>query len=158
MIQITRYAVDPKAFTPYLEDQECGAVTCFEGRVRRRHQGKEVVALEYSCHETMALRQMEKLAGQARARWKTGPIVAVHRVGPVPMGEIAVWIAVATGHRGEAFEACRWLIDHIKHDVPIWKLETYTDGTQVWQEGCRCVPALPVENPMKPLHSGPSMF
>ena len=141
LIRITHDQIDPAALDSILRDETSGAVVTFDGRVRNHHNGKAVNKLEYSCHESMAQKQLTKLAEKAKQRWGVDHVVAVHRVGEVGMGESAVWIGVASGHRSEAFEACRWLIDTIKHDVPIWKHETYEDGTDVWQEGCDCIPA-----------------
>ena len=140
LIRITRERIDPSTLDEVLRDESSGAVATFEGRVRNHHQGKAVARLEYSCHERMAEKQLRSLAETAKQRWGVDHVVAVHRVGEIPIGEAAVWIGVASGHRGEAFEACRWIIDTIKHDVPIWKHETYEDGTDVWQEGCDCIP------------------
>jgi molybdopterin synthase catalytic subunit len=79
----------------------------------------------------MAVREMRRLAEEAAARWSVRKVAMVHRIGPVPVGEASVAIAVSAGHRAEAFAACRWLIDRLKEIVPIWKREHFRGG-QVW--------------------------
>ena len=116
-----------------LENTEaCGAVAIFEGRVRNHHQGQAVQVLVYECYEAMALKMMESIRQEAFQKWKVDKIITVHRIGTLALGETAVWIGVASAHRAEAFEACRYLIDEIKKRVPIWKKETYADGSRQW--------------------------
>jgi molybdopterin synthase catalytic subunit len=79
----------------------------------------------------MAHRQMEELAEEARRRWPISDLAVVHRIGTLQVGEVSVVIAVTAAHRGEAFDACEWLIDALKHTVPIWKKEIYTEG-EAW--------------------------
>ena len=79
----------------------------------------------------MALRQMEQLAEEARGRWPITDVAIVHRLGHLKVGEVSVVIAVAAAHRGEAFDACEWVIDELKRTVPIWKKEIYTEG-EAW--------------------------
>ena len=109
-----------------------GAVVTFEGLVRNVNEGRPVVALEYSAYPELALKEGEKILEEARQRFPLEAVKAVHRVGRLEIGDLAVWIAVASGHRGEAFEACRWIIDEIKERVPLWKKEIYADGDSGW--------------------------
>lgn len=109
-----------------------GAVVTFEGLVRNVNEGRPVVALEYSVYPELALKEGEKILEEARQRFPLEAVKAVHRVGRLEIGDLAVWIAVASGHRGEAFEACRWIIDEIKERVPLWKKEIYADGDSGW--------------------------
>jgi len=120
--------------------QTCGGIVTFEGRVRNHHEGKEVTALEYSAHPVLA--EKEGLAVLVEAQQKFPQIThvqAIHRTGPLALGDIAVLVIAASSHRAESFEACRWLIDEIKHRVPIWKLEHYPDDNSEWTgcEGCK---------------------
>jgi molybdopterin synthase catalytic subunit len=87
--------------------------------------------LEYEAFASMAVKEMRGLATQAKKRWPVRKIAMVHRIGVVPVGEASVAIAVSAGHRGEAFDACHWLIDRLKEIVPIWKKEHYRGG-EVW--------------------------
>jgi len=115
-----------------------GGYVTFSGDVRDHASGKTVTALSYEAYESLAERELFRLAQEAEVKFSVSCAVE-HRLGPIPIGETAVAIAVGAAHRAEAFDACRWLIDIIKETVPIWKLETYTDGT-VWIEGDQSIP------------------
>lgn len=112
-----------------------GAVLLFLGVVRDRNEGREVVQLEYEAYAPMAESEMEKIALEAAERWQTGPISIAHRVGLLEVGEVSVAIAVAAPHRGEAYEASRYVIEELKKRVPIWKREGYVDGPSEWLRG-----------------------
>lgn len=105
-----------------------GGVVLFVGRVRDRARGRGVRQLDYQAYAPMALAEMRALADEARARLGAARVAIAHRTGRLAVGEAAVAIAVASAHRAQAFEACRWLIDELKQRVPIWKKEWYADG------------------------------
>ena len=111
-----------------------GAVCCFEGIVRYNTRGRETLYLDYEAYREMALGQMEALAVEAVTRFRVRDVALLHRLGRIEVGETSVLIVVASAHRGPAFEACRWLIDTLKRQVPIWKRETFVDGA-VWSDG-----------------------
>jgi molybdopterin synthase catalytic subunit len=111
-----------------------GALCLFVGVVRDHNGGRRVLRLEYEAYEEMALPLMEKIAAEARERWRITQVRIVHRLGRLEVGEASVAVAVASPHRREAFEACRYAIDTLKASVPIWKKEFYADG-EVWLEG-----------------------
>jgi MoaE-MoaD fusion protein len=111
-----------------------GAVVSFEGLVRQEHTSDPVIALAFDAYRTMAIAALRRLAIDARQRWSIQSIVMLHRLGTVPAGEICVVVAVATGHREEAFAACKYLIDTLKATVPIWKKEI-TASSSHWVEG-----------------------
>lgn len=115
-------------------DPSLGAITTFEGATRNDSHELHgpVVRLEYEAYRQMAVKQMERLVNEALNRWSLGRVVMIHRLGSVGSGEISIMIAVAGGHREESFVACRWLIDTLKKDVPIWKKDIYADGTGDW--------------------------
>jgi molybdopterin synthase catalytic subunit len=117
-------------------DANLGGIVTFCGTTRldTDPQHGPLVHLEYQVYEGMARRQLDALATEARSRWSVGRLVLLHRVGVVPPGEVSVLIAVACPHRAEAFAACRWLIDTLKKDVPIWKRDVFADGFQQWVE------------------------
>ena len=119
----------------FLRGAEGGAVALFEGTTRRFTGGKETVRLQYEAHESMAVKEMEKLCALAHERWPVLKAVIVHRLGEVPVGETSVLVGVATAHRGPAFEACQFLIDELKKSVPVWKRELYADGRTEWVSG-----------------------
>jgi molybdopterin synthase catalytic subunit len=111
-----------------------GALALFTGVVRNENAGRAVLHLEYEAYEEMALTEMETIADEALRRWPITAIRIVHRLGRMAIGETSVAVAVASPHRAEAFEACRFAIDTLKRTVPIWKKEFYADGA-VWLEG-----------------------
>lgn len=115
-----------------LKDPSCGGFVTFEGRVRNHHRGRSVGGLYYECYVPMAIRELKRIVQEASQRWELKNILAVHRTGKIGIGELAVWIGVASHHRREAFSACQFVIDQIKERVPIWKRETYSDGTKAW--------------------------
>ena len=111
-----------------------GAITSFEGLVRQEHGSDPVTALAFDAYRPMAIAALRALAADARQRWPIQSIVMLHRLGTVPAGEICVVVAVATGHREEAFAACKYLIDTLKATIPIWKKEI-TASSSHWVEG-----------------------
>ncbi len=111
-----------------------GAVCVFDGIVRNNTRGRETLYLDYEAYREMALAQMQALAAQAVANFGVRDVALLHRLGRLEVGESSVLIVVASAHRGAAFEACRWLIDTLKQQVPIWKKETFVDGA-VWADG-----------------------
>lgn len=115
-------------------DAMLGGIVTFEGVTRADVDADHgcVQRLEYEAYEPMASKRLEFLARQARTRWSLGRVAVVHRIGAVPPAEASVMIAVAGSHRAEAFEACRWLIDTLKEEVPIWKKDVFEDGSTRW--------------------------
>jgi molybdopterin synthase catalytic subunit len=111
-----------------------GAVCVFDGIVRNNTRGRETLYLDYEAYREMALTQMSGMADEAIARFGVRDVALLHRLGRLEVGETSVLIAVASAHRAQAFEACRWLIDTLKRQVPIWKRETFADGA-VWSDG-----------------------
>jgi len=109
-------------------------VVVFDGIVRNNTRGRKTLYLDYEAYEEMALKQMEELAVEARAKFGAREVKIVHRLGRLMVGETSVLIVVASAHRGQAFEACRWVIDTLKKKVPVWKKETFEDGV-VWADG-----------------------
>ncbi len=135
VVEIVDTPIDAVAFRRHLgADSAVGGVVIFEGvtRFERDAESGGLVALDYEAYRDMAVAEMGKLAAAARRRWAVRRVAIVHRVGSVPVGEASVMIGVASGHRAEAFEACRYLIDALKRDVPIWKKETWESGASRW--------------------------
>ncbi len=108
-----------------------GGIDVFIGTVRDATQGKAVLRLEFEAYQSMAIREMRRIAEQAFAKWPVHAIAIHHRTGVLQIGEVAVVIAVSAAHRAAAFEACRFAIDTLKQMVPIWKKEVFEDG-EVW--------------------------
>jgi molybdopterin synthase catalytic subunit len=98
-----------------------GAIVCFQGVVRGSEAGKPIGGIHYTAFERMALHQFGLLLDAVESRWGVASVRLHHRLGPVPAGEVSLWVEVVAAHRGEAFAACQWLIDEMKRVVPIWK-------------------------------------
>lgn len=123
-----------------------GAVCTFAGVVRNENLGRTVMHLEYEAYEEMALPLMAAIARRAEAEWPGVRTAMVHRLGRLEIGEASVVIAASHPHRAEAFAACRFMIDALKTEVPIWKKEVWSDGSH-WVEGTA---PLPLETPSSP--------
>jgi molybdopterin synthase catalytic subunit len=137
LIDIAKAKINVEKLYKILNDKSCGAAVFFEGRVRNHNHGKEILELTYECYMPMALKTMRQIKEEVSSKYDVEQIIAVHRIGNVPIGEVAVWIGVLSVHRKEAFDACQCMIDEIKQRVPIWKLEKYADGNTKWVECCK---------------------
>lgn len=114
-----------------LDDDASGGVTLFVGRVRDHDHDQGVRGLEYSAHPS-ALEVLRSVCARVAEEHDVHAVAALHRVGTLAIGDIAVIVATATAHRGAAFDASRVLIDTLKAEVPIWKHQVFVDGTQEW--------------------------
>ena len=127
-------SLDVGALVDSLRHPGAGALVVFEGTTRATSDHGDVVALDYEAYESRAEAQLREFAEAAVAQWKLHGAIAVHRVGSVLPAETGVVVAVSSGHRAEAFEACRFLIDRIKAEAAIWKKELFADGAGRWVE------------------------
>ncbi|OAV13117.1 molybdenum cofactor biosynthesis protein MoaE [Moraxella catarrhalis] len=123
-------SIDEKKLKKGLLDDRCGALVTFEGWVRNHNNSRPVEKLTYYGYEALALNQGKLLISEACQRFKIENAIAMHRIGDLNIGDMAVWIGVSAHHRYPAFEACQWLLDAIKAQIPIWKQEFYTDSNQ----------------------------
>lgn len=114
-----------------LDDDASGGLTLFVGRVRDHDRGLGVVGLDYSAHPT-ALAVLREVCDRIAEEYDVHGVSAVHRVGSLAIGDIAVIVATTSAHRGQAFAASQALIDTLKAEVPIWKHQRFTDGTEEW--------------------------
>lgn len=137
MFELTGEKIDVAKVLAAVRDPAAGAVVTFVGTTREHNAGRAVRELEYEAYAEMAVREFERIAAEAAARWPLCRVAIVHRVGRVPVGEPSVAIAVSAGHRDEAFAACRFAIDSLKARAPIWKKERF-EGGEVWVEGRAC--------------------
>jgi molybdopterin synthase catalytic subunit len=116
-----------------------GAIVVMSGTVRNQTEGKPVLFLEYQAYEPMALNIFRQIAVEIRQRWTDTKRVAIHhRTGRLQIGDISVLVAVGCPHRAEAFAACRYAIDTLKHQAPIWKKEYWADGSSDWVSIAAC--------------------
>jgi molybdopterin synthase catalytic subunit/GNAT superfamily N-acetyltransferase len=118
----------------HVADARAGGIDAFLGTTRAESSktGAPLVALDYEAYTEMAASQLYDLAKRAREQWPIIKLALLHRIGRVPLAEPSVVIAVSCPHRGEAFDACRWLIDTLKKEVAIWKKEVWADGSGTW--------------------------
>jgi molybdopterin synthase catalytic subunit len=134
-------AIDPVAARDELREASAGGFVAFEGWVRDHNEGQEVRRLEYEAFEALALAEGERILAEAAARFPLKRALCVHRIGSLELTEMAVWVGVSAVHRSEAFAACRYIIDEVKHRVPIWKKEHYRNGDSGWVNCERCAAA-----------------
>jgi molybdopterin synthase catalytic subunit len=176
LIELTDETIDTRKLLAFVVDPACGAEVLFVGTTRQwtrleqqagaapsetasgqttDTQDSQVIETDfliYEAYREMALAQMEQLAQTARVTWPIARIAMVHRLGKVMPTEASVAIAVSSPHRREAFEAAQWLIDELKHRVPIWKQEHYVQHGSQWIHptagSCQCQPVKLVERPL----------
>ena len=134
LIQITPEPLDVAAAVAFVSAPSVGGINVFLGttRAERHAAGHQLVALDYEAYLEMATQQLQSLGKQAREHWPIENLAILHRVGRVAVAEPSVIIAVATPHRAESFDACRFLIDRLKAETAIWKKEVWSDGTGTW--------------------------
>jgi molybdopterin synthase catalytic subunit len=128
---ITNQSIDMNELTEFVADPAAGAMATFVGMTRNTNEGRQVVRLEYECYPGMAEKEMRKIAEDVLTRWPIRKVAMMHRLGRVDIGEASVAIAVSSGHRHAAFEACHYAINQLKETVPIWKKELY-EGGELW--------------------------
>lgn len=128
-IEVTDYISD-------MNNNEHGAQNIFIGKVRQNNMNRSVVGIEYEIFAELAHNVLTDLCAEARQDLdKNLDFTIIHRHGYLNVGEISVLIIAGSKHRDEAFRACRFIIEEIKHRVPIWKQEHYTDGKSEWVQG-----------------------
>lgn len=138
MLTMTNEIIEPERLRAALEDPRAGAYCGFEGWVRNHNEGHDVLRLEYEAYEPLAVSEGEKIFVEARERFAIIDTRCVHRIGLLEIGDCAVWVGVASAHRDEAFQACRFVIDALKVRLPIWKKEYYVNGDSGWVNCERC--------------------
>jgi len=122
-------------------DLGAGGYVSFEGWVRDHNDGLEVTRLEYEAFQELGLKEGERILAEALRRFPLKHALCIHRLGPLELSDMAVWVGVSSAHRGEAFDACRFIIDEVKHRLPIWKKEHYRSGDSGWVNCERCAAA-----------------
>lgn len=129
---------DPAQLRAELADPAAGGYAAFEGWVRNHNEGLAVTRLEYEAYEALAIKEGERILDEAHKRFPILHASCIHRLGVLEIGGLAVWVGVSAIHRDEAFAACRYIIDEVKHRVPIWKKEHYVNGDSGWVNCERC--------------------
>ena len=133
---IVRNEIDIESLRRRAQDPQSGAVLIFCGDVRNHSQEQDVSFLEYEAHERMALKQITKIIEQAQQKWELHKVEVIHRLGKLAVKDCSIAIVVSTSHRKDAYEASHYIIDTIKHTVPIWKKEHFVNGVSNWSKGC----------------------
>ena len=133
--------IDVAPIRARLLNPSCGGYASFEGWVRNLNEGAAVTALEYEAFAPLAIKEAARILDEAAARFGIEHAACVHRLGRLAVGELAVWVGVSAPHRDEAFRACRYIIDEVKHRLPIWKKEHYRNGDSGWVNCERCATA-----------------
>jgi len=138
LFRFSEAPLDTAALQRELRDDRCGGFAAFEGWVRNHNEGHAVTRLEYEAFVELANKEGARIVEEAVRRFGVTRAACVHRVGSLAIGDVAVWVGVSAAHRDEAFRACRFIIDEVKHRVPIWKKEHYVTGDSGWVNCERC--------------------
>lgn len=131
LVEIGHAPIDTGRMIAGVTDPAAGGIDVFIGTTRNHHRSREVRVLEYEAYAPMAAEELRRIAGEAMMRWPLMKVAVAHRIGRVKIGEASVVVACSAAHRAEAFEACRFIIDALKRDAPIWKKEYFADG-EAW--------------------------
>lgn len=132
MVALTDRPIDASSVLEHVNSPLAGAVVLFLGTTREMTGGRRTRRLDYECYPEMAEKKLAELEAEARRKWDLIECALVHRLGRLEIGEASVAVAVSSPHRQAAFDAGKWLIDTLKEVVPIWKQETWADGTTEW--------------------------
>lgn len=125
-------AIDAERLKDFLQDEQCGALATFEGWVRNHNNDSRVTSLTYYGYEKLAINQGKRIIEEAKRLFDIENAVAIHRIGALEIGDMAVWVGVSSKHRYPAFDTCKWILDTIKADIPVWKQEFYQDEPSKW--------------------------
>lgn len=131
LLSVSDAALDLGQVYAAVDDPAAGGIAVFVGTVRQVDGGKRVTRLDYTAHPS-AEAVLSSVADDIAAKYDVIALAAVHRVGSLEIGDVAVLTAVSCAHRGDAFDACRALIDDLKLRLPVWKHQIFADGTEEW--------------------------
>jgi molybdopterin synthase catalytic subunit len=134
LVEITREELDFGKLYAFCLTQNSGAIDVFIGTVRDHFEGQKVDAMEYHGYPEMGEKVLKQIAESAHEKWPLSRVAVQHRLGLLQLKEASVIIAVSSPHRAEAFEACRYIIEEIKKDLPVWKKEYFAGGEAQWKE------------------------
>lgn len=138
MFKITKDNINTPPELSFSKELTLGGTVHFQGTVRNHNDGREVVSLEYECYEEMSFKEGLRICEEALKKFDIQHAYCVHRIGKLALGDTAVWVVAASAHRKEAFEACQYIIDHVKSRAPIWKKESYKNGDWKWVACHKC--------------------
>ena len=143
MIEFVREPIDLNRISSFCSMDRVGAVSLFVGITRRFTGNIETLCLEYEAYESMATMKMLELTTRVAQQWQIARVAFVHRLGRVAIGETSMVVAVGSAHRDNAIDACHWIVERVKAEVPIWKKEHYAEGDPKW---IHPVKSYPVQN------------
>jgi molybdopterin synthase catalytic subunit len=138
---VSATAIDISAARKAVADNSCGALVVFEGWIRNHNEGQQVERLGYEVYRPLAEKEGARIIDEALERFAVSNAVCIHREGLLELGEVAVIVCVSSAHRGDAFDACRYIIDQTKIRLPIWKKEHYVSGVSEWVNCEHCAAA-----------------
>lgn len=138
---VSNTAIDVDAAKKSVADNSCGALVVFEGWIRDHNEGQAVKRLEYEVYRPLAEKEGARIIDEAMERFGISHAMCIHREGLLELGEVAVIVCVSSSHRGDAFDACRYIIDETKTRLPIWKKEHYVSGVSEWVNCEHCAAA-----------------
>ena len=135
---ITSEAIDREELRAGVLNPSSGACDIFEGWIRDHNDGKSVLRLEYEVYRPIAIQEGDRVIQEALDKFDIVDAACVHREGMLELSDTAVVAIAVAAHRDEAFLACRYIIDEVKHRLPIWKKETYENGDAEWVNCQNC--------------------
>lgn len=134
MFRLSETPIDATSLKTQTQDPKSGGFVCFEGWVRNHNLGKTVTALDYTAHPKLAQAVGQDIVQDALTAYDINAAHCVHRIGTLGIGDMAIWVGVSADHRKAAFDACEYILERVKKEVPIWKNEHYSDGKSGWVE------------------------
>ena len=136
LIKTDEKKISPEEAKKFIASEQNGAESIFIGKVRNENGGKKVLAVTYDAHDQAVIKSFQSICINAKNKFdKNSKIFLEHAKGYASVGEISILIAVGSGHRDEAFKICRYILEEVKNQSPIWKKEHYTDGKEEWLPG-----------------------
>jgi molybdopterin synthase catalytic subunit len=128
LIKVTKSSIDPNEALAVVRSPSCGAVACFEGNIRSKNEGRDVIGLEYEVYEKLFVSEVSRIFSEAKNRFGVHGLALIQRIGRLDVGETGVFLAVSSPHRREALEACSYTIEEFKKRAPVWKKEYHSSG------------------------------
>ena len=136
LVKIEEEKISSEKAKKFISSEKNGAESIFVGKVRNENDGKKVLAVTYDAHDHAVIKSFQLICSNARNKFdKNAKIFLEHAKGYASVGEVSILIGVGSGHRDEAFKNCRYILEEVKHQSPIWKKEHYVDGKEEWLPG-----------------------
>ena len=136
LVKIEEEKISSEKAKKFISSEKNGAESIFVGKVRNENDGKKVTAVTYDAHDQAVIKSFQSICNNAKNQFdKEAKIFLEHASGYTLVGEVSIIIAVGSGHRDEAFKICRYILEEVKHQSPIWKKEHYIEGTEGWLPG-----------------------